>query len=477
MTEAALSYALQNRSRFVAELKDFIRFPTVSAQPKHAGDIKKCAQWLAEHLRWIGMRNVRVVPTAGHPIVYADWLQEPALPTVLIYGHYDVQPPDPLEEWHSPPFDAEVRGEQLYGRGASDDKGQLFTHIKALEAYLKTERTLPVNVRCIFEGEEEIGSTNLTAFLTRNKKALKADVAVMSDTRMLAPQWPALTYAMRGALSVEVEIRGAEQDLHSGNYGGAIHNPLQALCEIVASLHDREGRIMISGFYERVRKWSNDERMLMARSGPSDENILRDARAKARWGEPGYSLYERTTIRPALTVNGVTGGYQGPGSKAVIPARAVAKLNFRLVPDQDPFEIDELFRKHVARVTPNTVTSEVRTTLTAQPALIDRSHPALRAAASAYRAGFGRAPAFLRSGGTIPIVNTLQEIFGIPTVLMGFALPDDRMHAPNEKFDLANFRHGISTSIHFLNEIAHTLVSAFVPTSRTLEETESRYDN
>lgn len=451
-----LSYAIQNRSRFVAELKDFIRFPTVSAQPKHAGDLKECAKWLADHLHGIGLKNVRVVPTAGHPIVYADWLQEPTLPTLLIYGHYDVQPPDPLEEWRSPPFDPVVRGEHLYGRGASDDKGQLFTHIKALEAYLKTGGMLPINVRCIFEGEEETGSANLPAFLRRNKEALNADVAVMSDTRMLAPEQPALTYAMRGALSVEVEIRGAAQDLHSGNYGGAIHNPLQVLCEIVASLHDSKGRIMISGFYERVRKWSNDERMLMARSGPSDEKILRDAKANVGWGEPGYTLYERTTIRPALTINGITGGYQGPGVKAVIPSRAVAKLNFRLVPDQDPLEIEKLFRKHIAQRTPNTVISEVRTSLTAQPALIDRAHPALRAAAVAYRAGFGRAPAFVRSGGTIPIVNTLQEIFGIPTVLMGFALPDDRMHAPNERFHLPNFARGIATSIRFLNEIAHT---------------------
>jgi len=467
-----LNYALQNRSRFVAELKDFIRFPTVSAQPEHAGDLKRCAKWLAEHLRWIGLKNVRVIPTAGHPIVYADWLQKPALPTVLIYGHYDVQPPDPLDEWHSPPFDPVVLGEQLYGRGASDDKGQLFTHIKALEAYLTTAGVIPVNVRCIFEGEEEIGSPNLTAFLRRNKKALNANVAVMSDTRMLAPDRPALTYAMRGALSVEVEIQGAAQDLHSGNYGGAIHNPLQALCEMVASLHNSEGRIMIPGFYERVRQWSDDERMLMARSGPSDENILGDATAKAGWGEPGYTLYERTTIRPALTINGITGGYQGPGGKAVIPARAAVKLNFRLVPDQDPLEIDKLFRKHIARLTPNTVTSEVRTSLTAQPALIDRTHPALRAAAVAYVAGFGRAPAFLRSGGSIPIVNSIQEIFGIPTVLMGFALPDDRMHAPNEKFHLPNFYHGIATSIHFLNEITHT----FTRTDRALEERERLYD-
>ena len=462
-----LSYALQNRGRFLAELQTFIRFPTVSAQPEHAGDLKECAKWLADHLRSIGLKNVRVVPTSGHPIVYADWLLEPALPTVLIYGHYDVQPPDPLNEWHSPPFEPIVRGEQLYGRGASDDKGQMFTHIKALEAYLKTRGRLPVNVRCIFEGEEEIGSPALTALLRCNREALSADVAVVSDTRMLASDQPALTYAMRGALSVELEINGAAQDLHSGNFGGAIHNPLQVLCEIVASLHDSGGRIMIPGFYDRVRRWSNEERALMAQWGPTDDQILRDAKAKIGWGECGYTLYERTTIRPALTINGITGGYQEPGGKAVIPARAVIKLNFRLVLDQDPFEIDQLFREHIAQLTPNTVTSEVRTTLTAQPALIDRTHPALRAAAAAYRAGFGKAPAFLRSGGTIPVLNTLQETLGIPTVLMGFALPDDRMHAPNEKFLLPNFHRGIATCIHFLNEIARTLAG----TDRALEKT------
>jgi acetylornithine deacetylase/succinyl-diaminopimelate desuccinylase-like protein len=452
-----LSYALQNRSRFVAELQDFVRFRTISAQPKHVRDLKDCAKWLADHLRWIGLENVRVVPTSRHPIVYGELLRDSAVPIVLIYGHYDVQPPDPVDEWHSPPFEPVIRAEELYGRGASDDKGQMFAHIKALEAYLKTRGMLPVNIRCIFEGEEEIGSPNLTAFLKRNREALSADVAVMSDTRMLARDRPALTYAMRGALSLELEIHGGAEDLHSGNFGGAIHNALQALCEIVARLHDNRGRIMIPGFYDRVLRWSNDERALMARNGPSDEQILRDAKVRLGWGEYEYTLYERTTIRPALTINGISGGYQGPGGKAVIPARAVAKLNFRLVPDQDPFEIDELFRKHVAQLTPNTVTSQVRTTLTAQPALIDRTHPALRAAAVAYREAFGKAPVFLRSGGTIPVVNTLHEILGIPTVLMGFALPDDRMHAPNEKFHLPNFHRGIETCIHFLEEIAHAL--------------------
>lgn len=451
----ALSYALTNRNRFVADLQAFIRFPTVSAQPEHSVDLKQCAKWLADQLRGIGLENVRVIPTPKHPIVYADWLHAPQLPTVLIYGHYDVQPADPLDQWHLPPFEPVVRGEDLYGRGASDDKGQMFAHVKALEACLQTEGKLPVNVRCIFEGEEEIGSPSLTAFLKRNKEDLIADIAILSDTRMLAPDRPALTYAMRGALSLELEIHGAAPDLHSGNFGGAIHNPLQALCEIIAALHDRTGRIAIPGFYDRVRRWGSDERALMARSGPTDAQILRDAQAEVGWGERGYTLYERTTIRPALTINGITGGYQGAGGKAVIPGQAAAKLNFRLVPDQEPHEIDQLFRRHIALLTPNTVRSEVRTSIMAQPALINRAHPALRAAAVAYRAGFGRSPVFLRSGGTIPVVNTLQETLGTPTILMGFALPDDRMHAPNEKFHLPNLHRGIATCIHFLNEIGH----------------------
>jgi acetylornithine deacetylase/succinyl-diaminopimelate desuccinylase-like protein len=455
----ALNYAVKNSSRFVADLQSFIRFPTVSAQPEHAGHLKECAKWLADHLRWIGLKNVRVIPTRGHPIVYADWLKEYQRPTVLIYGHYDVQPAEPLDQWHVPPFEPAIQGEELYGRGASDDKGQMFAHVKALEAYLQTEQQLPVNVRCIFEGEEEIGSQNLSTFLRRNKNELTADIAILSDTRMLAPDRPALTYAMRGALSLELEIHGAAQDLHSGNFGGAIHNPLQVLCEIIASLHDCTGRVMIPGFYDRVRRCGPDERQLMARNGPTDAQILRDAQAAAGWGEHGYTLYERTTIRPALTINGITGGYQGTGGKAVIPAKAAAKLNFRLVPDQDPHEIDQLFRQHVRRLTPNTVRSQVRTSFTAQPALINRTHPGLRAAAIAYRAAFGKSPVFLRSGGTIPVVNTLQETLGIPTILMGFALPDDSMHAPNEKFHLRNFYRGISTSIHFLNEIAHTIDS------------------
>jgi acetylornithine deacetylase/succinyl-diaminopimelate desuccinylase-like protein len=431
----------------------FVRFASVSAQPEHADDIRKCAEWLASHLRQIGLERVKIVPTPRHPLVYAEWRRAPGRPTVLIYGHYDVQPADPLREWRSPPFEPSVRGGDIYGRGACDDKGQMFAHVKALEAYLQTQGALPVNVKLLFEGEEEIGSPHIKPFIARNKRALSADVAVMSDTRILAPDRPAITYALRGGLSLELEVRGSRQDLHSGNFGGAVHNPLQALCEIIAKLHDSSGRVTIPGFYNRVRQWSDEERAYMASAGPTDAQILQDARAEKGWGERGYTLYEQTTIRPALTVNGIVGGYQGSGGKAVIPAHALAKLNLRLVPDQDPQEIERLFVKHIARITPSTVRSVVRTLFGARPALVNRRHPALRAAAAAYREGFDATPVFLRSGGTIPVVNTFQEMLGVPTVLMGFALPDDRIHAPNEKFHLPNFYRGIATSIWFLAEV------------------------
>jgi acetylornithine deacetylase/succinyl-diaminopimelate desuccinylase-like protein len=450
---SALAYARAHRRRSLAELKEFVRFPSISAQPRHAEDVKRCAHWLANQLRRAGLEDVSVIATRRHPLVHAAWSRAGRRPTVLIYGHYDVQPVDPVAEWHSPPFEPMVRGQDLFGRGACDDKGQMFAHVKALQSYLQTGRALPVNVKCLFEGEEEIGSSNLVPFVSRNKQALAADVAVMSDTRMLAPDRPALNYSERGALYLELELRGPEQDLHSGNFGGAVHNPLQALCETVAALHDADGRIAIPGFYASVRRWGRDERARMARSGPSDRQIRHDARVKEGWGEDGHTLYERLTIRPALTVNGITGGYQGPGGKGVIPARALAKLSFRLVPDQDPRDIDRLFRAHIARIVPSTMRATVRTLSGAKPALVDPKHPAMAAAALAYRKGFGAPPVLLRSGGTIPILNTFQEMLGIPTVLMGFALPDDRIHAPNEKFHLPNFYNGIATCIWFLAAI------------------------
>ena len=447
----AVAYARRHQPRFVAELKEFVRFPSVSNDPKHARDVRRCASWLAAHLRLIGLENVRVVPTSRHPIVYATWRHARGRPTILIYGHYDVQPPEPLSEWHTPPFEPVERDNNLYGRGACDDKGQLFTHVKALESYLKTERALPVNVKCIFEGEEELGgSPGLERFVLRNRNALRADAAVMSDTRMLGPGHPAIGYSQRGNLRFELEVRGPRQDLHSGNFGGAVHNPLQALCEIIASMHDAEGHVAIPGFYANVREWSAKEREYMKRTGAKDAEILRDAGVSKPWGEAGFSLYERITIRPALTLNGIAGGYQGSGIKTVIPARALAKLSIRIVPDQSPQEIEQLLREHVARVTPPTVDAKVRTLAISNPALVNRNHPALRAAAVAYRKGFGSWPVFLRSGGSVPAASIFQKALATPTVLMGFALPDDHVHAPNEKFHLANFFRGIETSIWYL---------------------------
>jgi acetylornithine deacetylase/succinyl-diaminopimelate desuccinylase-like protein len=446
------SHGTAERTRHISELAELLRFPSISAQPAHATDVRRCAAWLADHLRGIGLQRAGVAPTRGLPIVYAETEQNSQRPTVLIYGHYDVQPADPLDEWRHPPFQPVVRGNNLYGRGASDDKGQLFAHVKAIEAYLRTAGALPVNVKCLFEGEEEIGSPNLPAFLARHRRKLRADVAVISDMAMLGPDQPAITYAMRGALNLEVEVSGPERDLHSGLFGGVVHNPLQALCEIIAQLHDTNGRIDIPGFYDAVRTWPAAERRFMARSGRTDEQILRDAGAPTVWGEPGFTLYERATIRPALSVTGIIGGYQGAGGKSVIPARATARLNFRLAPDQDPAEIERLVRRYVTAVTPPTVRSRVRKTVAAQPALVDRDHPAMEAAAAACERGFGARPVFLRSGGTIPVVNMLQEQLGIPTVLLGFALPDDRAHGPNEKFHLPTFFKAITTSIAFLAE-------------------------
>jgi acetylornithine deacetylase/succinyl-diaminopimelate desuccinylase-like protein len=446
----ALHYARTLAPRFVSELKEFLRFPSVSSQVQHADDLNRCAHWLAEHLRKIGMKPVRVIPTQGHPIVYAAWHSEAATHTVLIYGHYDVLPGEPLQDWQTPPFEPTTIVNDLHARGASDDKGQLFSHIKAIECYLRSERGLPVNVKCLFEGEEEIGSPHLTSFIAKNKRALRADEAIISDTRMLAPDRPAISYAQRGGLRAELEVKGPPQELHSGNFGGAVHNPLQALSEMIAGLHDAHGRVAIAGFYDDVRRWSERERAFMTRTGPSDTEILRDARLHTGWGEPGFSLYERTTIRPALTINGMTGGHQGAGAKSIIPARAIAKLSFRLVPDQDPQKIGRMFRDHIQRITPSTVRSCVRTFSPIDPALVDRNHPAIQTAALAYRHGFGARPVFLRSGGSIPVVSTFQDLLGIPAVLMGFGLPGDHIHAPNEKFHLPNFHNAIATSIWYL---------------------------
>lgn len=452
---SAFDFAKASNSQAVQQLQDFIRIPSVSSDPQKARDVKRCAKWLAQHLHTIGLHRVRVLPTGGHPIVYGEWLGATGKPTILIYGHYDVQPAEPESEWKIPPFAGIVRDGFIYGRGASDDKGQLFTHIKAIEALLRTTRHLPVNVKCLLEGEEEIGSPNLLPFIQRNRRALQTDAVVMSDTRMLSQDQPALTYALRGQLALELEVHGPDHDLHSGNFGGAVHDPLQALCEVIARLYDRTGHIAVPGFYDKVRRWDNSERRYLAQTGPSDADILHEAGASTAWGEQGYSLYERVTLRPSLAITGIRGGHGGVGPKGVIPCQAIAKLSFRLVPDQEPAEIEQLVRRYIERITPSTVRISVKTHTSARPVLLNRKNPAMRAAAAAYRRIFGQEPVWLRSGGTIPVVSQFQDVLGIPTVLMGFASPGDNLHGQNERFSVKNFHRGILTCMAFLEEFGH----------------------
>jgi acetylornithine deacetylase/succinyl-diaminopimelate desuccinylase-like protein len=445
----------------LSPLLHFLRFRSISAHADSATESAHCAHWLATHLREIGMRDVRVVTTRGNPVVVAEWLDQPAQPTVLIYGHYDVQPADPLTEWVSPPFEPTIRGDHVYARGASDDKGQLFTHVCAIEQLLRATRRLPANVKFLIEGEEEIGSPNLNDFLREYRERLTAACAVVSDTLMVGPDQPAITYALRGSLDVELEVTGQRSDLHSGNFGGALYNPLQGLCEIVAKLHDGSGRILIPSFYDRAREVSAAERNYMRRYGPSDHKILSESRAVLGQGEFGFTLYESTTIRPSISITGITGGYQGPGPKGVIPARASAKLNLRLVPDQEPAAIDKLLREYLASVAPAALQVRITTQKQTRPTIVKLRHPAIRAAFSAYQHAFGRPPIFVRSGGTIPVVDLLQRILGIPTVLMGFALPDDALHGPNERMHLPTFVKGIAASTHFLNELGRATAAAF----------------
>jgi acetylornithine deacetylase/succinyl-diaminopimelate desuccinylase-like protein len=415
--------------------------------------MQRSATWLGDHLRAIGLENVQMVRTPGHPIVTADWLNAPGQSTFLVYGHYDVQPPDPFNEWKSPPFEPTIRGDYLHGRGASDDKGQLWAHVKALECWLRTSARLPVNVRCVFDGEEEIGSPALLRFLPGHLRHGSVDAALLSDMPMRDVARPAITESMRGALRVELEVRGPHADLHSGNFGGALHNPAHALCDLIAQLHDGDGRITIPGFYDQVRALAPAARQYMARCGPSDAELLAQAHASRGWGEAGFTLYERTTIRPALNVTAIAAGDTGPGTKAAIPARASAQLDFRLVPDQDPAQVERLLREHIGRVMPPTVRGRMRTLMLARPVQLARDGRLLSAAAAAFRRGFGRTPVFLRLGGTVPVVQLLARL-AIPTLAMGFALPGDRMHASNERFFLPNLYQGIETCIHLFAALA-----------------------
>ena len=440
--------------RYINELKDFISFPTISSDSSKKKEIQKCAEWLAAHLQKTGLKKVKIFQTRLHPLVYAEYFVSPELPTVLYYGHYDVQPAVPLKQWKLQPFNPVVKGDYIYGRGTADDKGQLFIHIKAIEEVLKKSGTLPVNVKCIFEGEEEVGSPNLPDFIRTNKKYLKCDVAVVSDTKMLAVDQPAITYSLRGALNMEITLSGKNKELHSGSYGGMIYNPIKALAEIVSVLHDENNRVTIPGFYSDVSSPGSAERKYMAKVGPSNEMLLNETGADLSWGEKGFSNFEKTTIRPAIIITTIKGGYEGEGFKNVIPTSATVKMNVRLVPNQNPVKVQKLLMDYFTEMIPEGFEVKFNAASKAKPVLLSIRNPFVKAASESYKAAFGKCPVYLRSGGTIPVVNMFHDFLNAPTILMGFGLPSDNIHAPNENFHLPTFFKGIKTSRTFMKRVS-----------------------
>ncbi len=456
MTQPALRFAEAHRVDNLDHLIEFLRIPSISTTPEYRSEVERAANWLVARMREIGFSRVEAVPTEGCPIVYGEWLGAgPNAPTLLIYGHYDVQPTDPDDEWVSPPFSPTIRDGNLYARGASDNKGQHYTHLAAAEAFFRAEGVPPVNLKFVIEGEEEVGSNSLGPFIRQHADMLACDAALISDTAMLNAKTPKIVYGVRGIVYTEMEVRGPMHDLHSGAYGGVAHNPLQVAVEMLAALHDDQGRVAIPGFYDRVRPLTDDERAELRRIPFDEEALRREMGAPALWsGEAGYTPLERISVRPTLEIHGIRGGFVGEGQKTVIPARVVAKVSMRLVPDQDPKEIARLFEKRIHDLAPPTVEVEVRVLSDADPALIDRDAPAMQAAVQAYHQGFGAEPIFLREGGTLPVVAMFNKILQVPVIMMGFGLPDDNLHAPNEKFSLDNFYRGINTSIHFMRGLA-----------------------
>jgi acetylornithine deacetylase/succinyl-diaminopimelate desuccinylase-like protein len=448
-----LAYAEANKERYLAELRELLAIPSISTSKEHVGELRRCADWVAGHLRDVGMENVRIMPTPGHPVVYADWLHAPGKPTVLLYGHYDVQPPDPVELWTTPPFEATIRNGNIYARGSADDKGQIFIHMKAIEAYLRNVGSLPINLKILFEGEEEIGSEHLDSFVRQNKEMLKSDLVLISDSSMFAKGVPSICYGLRGLAYMQVDLVGPNKDLHSGSFGGTVHNPIQALSEIIASLHDRNGRVTIPGFYDDVRALSARERAAFKKLPWSDAKYAKGLGVKQLYGEKGFSTLERVWARPTLECNGIWGGFTGEGAKTVLPSRASAKISMRLVADQKAGKIARLFEKHIKKIAPKSVSVTARYLHGGEAALTPIDSPGVMAAVSALEKGFGKKPLYQREGGSIPIVVQFKQTLGLDTVLLGFGLPDENAHAPDEFLNLDNFHGGIRTSIHFLNEL------------------------
>ena len=450
--DRVLSYLEANHDQALEGLKDFLRIPSVSTHPHHKADVLHCAEYLADELRRIGMKRVDVVPTAGHPIVYAEWLEASGQPTVLMYGHYDVQPAEPFDLWESDPFDPTIRDGNLFARGSTDDKGQVWLHVKALEAHLEQHGRLPVNVKMLIEGEEEVASAHLDEYIERHKEDLTADVVMISDTTMYDYERPAIGYGLRGLVYMEIQIEGPNKDLHSGGYGGSVANPLNILSGIIAEMIDSDGRITIPGFYDDIVPLTDTERAAFTALAFSEDEYAERLGVAELKGEKGYSTLERIWARPTLDVNGLLGGFTGEGSKTVIASKGMAKVSMRLVPNQDPEVIAQAFEVYVKKLAPSSVKINILRHGTGKPILTPRDHPAVKAVDQAIRQGFGISPVYIREGGSIPVVATFQERLALPTVLMGFGLPDCDAHAPNEKFNLKNFYRGIISAAWFYQE-------------------------
>ena len=452
---ALAKYIDSRRDAHLEELNEFLRIPSVSTKTEHKPDIQRAAAWVAAQLRAAGMESVEILPTDGHPMVYAEWLKAPGKPTVLFYGHYDVQPAEPLDLWTSPAFEPTVRAGKIFGRGTADDKGQVHIHLKAIESLMKTHGHLPINIKVMIEGEEEVGSTNLWNFVVRYRDRLKADALVVSDTQMLAPGVPSVTYALRGLNYYQVEIIGPKQDLHSGVFGGAVPNPLIVLSEMIAKLHDKNGRVTVPGFYDKVAKVPAKERKALNKLPWSKKHFIETVGAPALTGEKGFTIIEQLWIRPTMEVNGIWGGYIEEGAKTVIPSKAYAKLSTRLVPDQDPERIAKQVEKHIRKLLPKTVTCKFEVLSMGKPWVAPYDHPFFEAAHKALERGFGKRAVFIREGGSIPFVTQMHDTFHVPCILLGFGLPDENAHAPDEHLLLENYFGGIKAVAYFYEELAN----------------------
>lgn len=453
--QQVIEYLKKNQGRFVNELCDYVRFPSVSAQPHHAKDLKACAEWLTRHCQGIGL-EARLCATGGHPIIVAKTPRSKSSkkPHFVVYGHYDVQPAEPFELWKSPPFEPRIKGRSLFGRGASDNKGQNLAHLKAVEAHLKTGTELPCNLTFVIEGEEEVGSKHLAAFLKEHRAELQCEAVVISDTGMPSPKHPALTYSLRGIAAFEITLHGPTRDLHSGIFGGSVENPAMALCQLLGRLRDKNGKIAIPGFYDDVVPLTAFERRQLARLPGSDREYQKFLGVPELFGERGFTSTERRTARPTLEINGLTSGYQGQGSKTIIPSWARAKLTFRLVPNQSPELIIKCMHRQLEKLCPPTVRLEIESGHGAEPYLVSPNGPQAKAALRALRLAFKREPVLLREGGSIPIVNDFKKLLGVDTLLLGLALPDDGAHSPNEKFDLDCFAKGQLMGAYLWQELA-----------------------